>query len=158
MWPLPGDSIVLAFINITEPSSKDCHGFPKETVRRGNGTFKPPCPILPFLCSRDTLWVFVQTLRTLVHSVLSVYAEYRGSQLMQPLSKLTLQKAKEVVVSLPGSFWKAPLISSPGNWHSGGWKGQDGILGISHPPHSQRKEQIMQILETSPLATSSAPP
>lgn len=38
-----------------------------------------------------------------------------------------------------------------------GWAGfqGNGILGISHPP--KRKEQIMQIFGTSPLATSSAP-
>lgn len=175
--------IVLAFIIYHRALLKSLSRLPKRDHPKGNGTFKSPSLSFPSsaspklhslgLCTDSALhfcccW--------LAHSVSLVYSIDSACHLVQPLNKLTrcpskhfpyfrvliMTPAKEAVVSLPGSFWKAPLVSGSGNWHScrwmdKGWAGfqGNGILGISHPP--KRKEQIMQILGTRPLATPSAP-
>lgn len=75
-----------------------------------------------------------------------------------------MSPAKEAVVSLSQEASGKPHLSqalatgTAEDRMDKGWAGfqGNGILGISHPP--KRKEQIMQILGTNPLATSSDSP
>lgn len=49
-------------------------------------------------------------------------ADHLGAfpKLATPLSSHNEPSKRSSGLSLPGSFWKAPLVSGPGNWHSRG--------------------------------------